>query len=244
MPDGLRSLFADVDAVTFDAGYTLVHPVRSVPEVYWDAARTLGVELDRVEFECRMRSCWPRLNTDYRSGRNDLRSSEELERAAWRDFTRDVAAPYPALTACHSEWLTALVKYFDCPTAWRAAESAVDVLAELRRRGQRIGVVTNWHSAVHGILDAHGLATHCHAIITSAEAGRKKPHPEIFQAALKRLDITANRAIHIGDSLEDDIHGAQACGIRAIRLSSGHPKEADGEINAAVIHSLAELIRS
>lgn len=242
MPDRTPSPLTDVDAVTFDAGYTLLHPTRNVAEVYWQTARCLGVELDQKLFGRRFQSCWSRLNADYRSGRNDLRSSDELERRAWHDFTFHLARPYPALAARHAEWLAALTEHFDNPNAWRPAESAAEVLAALAKRGLRIGVVTNWHSAIHRILDAHGLAKHCHCIVTSADAGRKKPHPTIFRTATERLGSAPARCVHVGDSHDEDVLGALACGMRAIHLRG--PRHQDQtECGVDAIYSLADLIR-
>src|SRR6185369_530190 len=51
-------------------------------------------------------------------------------------------------------------------------------------------------------------------IVTSEEARHYKPHPEIFEFALKRTGWRRDRVIHIGDSLHSDVGGAKAAGIR------------------------------
>jgi putative hydrolase of the HAD superfamily len=45
-----------------------------------------------------------------------------------------------------------------------------------------------------------------------------KPHPTIFQAALVKLGVAAVDAVMGGDSLEEDIEGARARGMRAILI--------------------------
>jgi FMN phosphatase YigB (HAD superfamily) len=50
--------------------------------------------------------------------------------------------------------------------------------------------------------------------LSSAAFGRTKPHPTIFRAVLERLDVASGDAAMVGDSLEDDIEGAQAAGIQ------------------------------
>ena len=46
--------------------------------------------------------------------------------------------------------------------------------------------------------------------------GRVKPHPTIFKAALELLGVAPAEAVMVGDSLEEDIEGARALGMRAI----------------------------
>ena len=45
--------------------------------------------------------------------------------------------------------------------------------------------------------------------------GKTKPHPAIFQAALDELGVSAEEAVMVGDSPEDDVEGARALGMRA-----------------------------
>jgi putative hydrolase of the HAD superfamily len=206
------------DAVFFDAGFTLVRPVRPVEEVYLEKAAAIGARFDEVAFRRRMREVWPRLNADYRSKTPDLRSSEELERQAWREFTFELARPFESLARVHEEWLAVLIDHFDDPEAWRPVDAAVEVVEELARRGFAVGVVTNWHTAVHGVLERHGIARHCRIVLTSAQAGRKKPHPDIFQQAAKAVSAPPDRSIHVGDSWDEDVLGARAAGMCAVHF--------------------------
>ena len=52
------------------------------------------------------------------------------------------------------------------------------------------------------------------AALSSGAFGRTKPHPTIFRAVLERLEVAAEDAAMVGDSLEDDIEGARAAGIQ------------------------------
>ena len=58
-------------------------------------------------------------------------------------------------------------------------------------------------------------------ILFSSKVGYKKPHPEIFNTALKRLDVQPDSAVFVGDKLEEDIGGAQKVGMKTILV----PKE-------------------
>src|SRR5690606_36993474 len=112
-----------------------------------------------------------------------------------------------------------------------------------RSRGIRVGIVSNWHSALHEILEGHGISRHCELIAISSEVGRKKPHPQIFEHSIQALAIPAARICHVGDSWEEDIVGAMNAGLRAIYFS---PTAACPEARPPVprIKSLLELLDS
>jgi putative hydrolase of the HAD superfamily len=62
----------------------------------------------------------------------------------------------------------------------------------------------------------HGLDVD--AAVSSGTHGKTKPHPTIFQAALERLDVEPADAVMVGDSIEDDVEGANAVGMRGLLL--------------------------
>jgi putative hydrolase of the HAD superfamily len=67
------------------------------------------------------------------------------------------------------------------------------------------------------------------AWISSGSHGRVKPSPSIFRAALELLEVGAEDAVMVGDSLADDVAGARAIGIRAFLLDREgvHPNGPD-----------------
>jgi REG-2-like HAD superfamily hydrolase len=217
-----------ITAVLFDAGFTLLDLVAPVADVYFGAAREIGAELDASAFDQALKRHWAHLEKDHRKKNPDLSSSEEFERSAWHSFTAGLAAEFPSLHACHADWHLRLVKHFDDPAAWRPVPSAIETLQMLRANGLRLAVVSNWHSALGPILAARGFSPLLSFILTSAEAGRKKPHREIFELALSRLGVAANQTAHVGDSWTDDILGARAAGLAPIyfhRLPTDPPCE-------------------
>ncbi|WP_139991108.1 HAD family hydrolase [Paenibacillus paridis] len=62
-------------------------------------------------------------------------------------------------------------------------------------------------------------AIQVNGVITSEDVKSYKPNPELFQEALRRLNLDPSEVIHIGDSLLSDVRGAQNVGIRAIWLN-------------------------
>ncbi|HYC78549.1 MAG TPA: HAD-IA family hydrolase [Planctomycetota bacterium] len=218
---------SEFDAVFFDAGFTLLLPTRPLWDVYAEVAADFGVLVEVPIMAGAMRAAFAggaRYAFD-----PELRSSEAAEREAWRRYTLDVAGRIPGLDAVHEPWLDELVRRFDAPAAWRLAPGALELLRALRARGAKTAVVSNWHGALEGIAAAHGLTDAVDFVLTSAAAGRRKPHPEIFERALRAAGAAAARTAHIGDSTTDDVEGARAVGITPILLA-GAESEAPSDV--------------
>jgi putative hydrolase of the HAD superfamily len=102
-----------------------------------------------------------------------------------------------------------------------AYDDAAPALARGRAPGTLLGVVRNWGISLHDVLRATGLQAMLDAVVTSAEVGHSKPDPAIFAAALERARVRPEEAVHIGDSLEEDVLGARAAGIEGVLLDRG-----------------------
>lgn len=120
-----------------------------------------------------------------------------------------------------------------------AYPDAAPTLAQLKERGLRLVVASNWDSSLREVLDRAGIEALVDGIVTSAELGVTKPGAAVFEAALSLTGASAAEAVHVGDSPANDVDGAHGVGIRAILLSrSGETAAPEG---VPVIASLAEL---
>jgi putative hydrolase of the HAD superfamily len=113
------------------------------------------------------------------------------------------------------------------------------VLARLRADGVRLAVVSNWDVSLHDVLERTALRRLVDAVVISAELGVGKPDPAIFRAALERLGVQPERAMHVGDSLEADVAGARAAGLEAVLVVR---EGAAAPAGVRVVSSLAELV--
>jgi HAD superfamily hydrolase (TIGR01549 family) len=93
-------------------------------------------------------------------------------------------------------------------------EDALPALEELRRHGLRLGLISNGQRDLAEFAAHHGLDVD--VTVGSTAHGRIKPHPSIFESALTELGVGVPEVVMVGDSLEDDVEGARALGIRAI----------------------------
>jgi putative hydrolase of the HAD superfamily len=147
-----------------------------------------------------------------------------------RDELGDVARAVPAAAL-----LAALLAALE----FRAFPDAAPTLRELRARGVRLVVVSNWDVSLHERLAETGLAALVDGAVASAEIGAAKPDPAIFRRALELAGgMAAAEALHAGDSLDADVEGARAAGLRAVLVARGG---APAPAGVASISSLAEL---
>jgi putative hydrolase of the HAD superfamily len=156
-------------------------------------------------------------------------------RARCAEALRETLPPSAGLRDVDGEALTeallASLRFSAFPDASAALSSA-------RARGQRVIVVSNWDSSLAQVLERVGLASLLDRVITSAEVGARKPAPAVFEAALAASRVTPAQALHVGDSLEEDVAGARAAGIAAVWLNRDG---ADTPPGVSMIRSLKEL---
>jgi putative hydrolase of the HAD superfamily len=110
-------------------------------------------------------------------------------------------------------------------------------LNDLRDAGHRLLIVSNWDCSLPDWLGPPGLMKLVDGVVTSADVGAAKPDPRVFRRALALAGVGADGAVHVGDSLDNDLEGARAAGIRAV-LVLRHGQAPDG---VETVRSLAEL---
>lgn len=90
-------------------------------------------------------------------------------------------------------------------------------LAELRRRGLRLGIVTNGTTTVqNAAVDALGVRNAFDAVLISESEGVRKPDAVIFHRAAEQLGVRPDECCFVGDHPTVDIAGAEAAGLRAV----------------------------
>ena len=114
----------------------------------------------------------------------------------------------------------------------------VDPLRGLRRRrpaprrpaqaGPAPGLRLELGRLAAEVLERCGLGDALDGVVTSAGSGSRKPDPVIFSQALELAGCGADEAVHVGDTAEEDVAGAEAAGIRALLLD----REGGGDIGS------------
>lgn len=102
----------------------------------------------------------------------------------------------------------------------RAVEGAASLLGFLKRRGFRLGLISNLSSSYKSAVWELGLAEYFDALTFSCDEGMAKPDPAIYRATCDRMGVDPGAALMIGDSLPLDVDGARAAGMRALLLGA------------------------
>lgn len=96
-----------------------------------------------------------------------------------------------------------------------------NMLDEFKRNNFALGIITNGYGQFQtDNLKALGIEGYFDVILVSEWEGIKKPNPQIFLNALKKLQIEPQESIFVGDHLENDIRAAENVGMMAILKNS------------------------
>lgn len=117
-------------------------------------------------------------------------------------------------------------------------------LRDLRSRGLRLVVASNWDRSLTDRLAEAGLRAMLDGAVSSAEAGAAKPDPAPLRAALALAGVDPGEAVHVGDSAVNDVGAARAAGVRPILLArdSGEAPAPPGVATVASLHEIASLL--
>ena len=108
-------------------------------------------------------------------------------------------------------------------------DGVTQTLASLKQQGYLLGVITDTANPVHvklGWFENGGFGNVWDTIISSNEIGVRKPHPKIYQAALKQLGLAAGQAVFVGHKTSE-IEGARAVGMHTIAFNHDADARAD-----------------
>jgi putative hydrolase of the HAD superfamily len=97
------------------------------------------------------------------------------------------------------------------------------VLPDLRARGARLAVCSNWDWDLEPALGSVGLADAFDVVVSSAWVGARKPHPRIYLETLARLGARVDDVVFVGDPWGPDVDGPRGCGRTPVYLQrDGH----------------------
>ena len=224
-------------AVFFDVGGTLLRVHPSVGEVYAMHARSFGFHGSGDELDERFRCVWEESGGVESLGRQ---SNEAAERRFWRDIVFRVFEPYDGLRNFEN-YFERVYTAFCGKDHWHIFEDVVEscIFDKLKKEGVVLGVISNWDSRLHAILESTDLAKHFDFILASAEVGSTKPDGKIFAEALKQSGVMPQDTCHIGDEPRADVYGAETAGMDAILIDRKGCHEKD---SPTIVRSFMELL--
>jgi putative hydrolase of the HAD superfamily len=228
-----KSDWDSIDGVVFDAVGTLIEPFPAVADAYAQAALRQGVVLPAAEVKARFRTHFQ--NDEWDEIRGPLATDEAAEERRWRRIVRNVLPEVPDFERAFGE----LWDHFGSPAAWRCFPEVGAVLDALEAAGRSVCVASNFDARLRRV--AAGLpelAGRVDRIVISSEVGCRKPHPDFYRAACRRLALEPGRVLCVGDDLENDVEGPARAGVRGLWLDrrgeSGPQRRAIGDLTELV----------
>ena len=217
-------------AVFFDVDFTLIYPgPRFQASGYHDFCARHGIDVDPARFDSAVAAAASGLDTG-----DDIYDAQ-----LYVDYTRRIiegmggcgAAVEAAAREIYDEW--AACRHFTL------YDDVADVLQGLHASGVKIGLISNSHRCLTSFETHFELRGLFSVAVSSVEHGYMKPHPSIFEAALRGAGVAAAESVMVGDSLTHDVDGAMRLGMRGVLVSRSGPVAAPPDV--PVIHSLREL---
>lgn len=211
--------FDHITAVTLDVGGTLIRPEPSVGHVYASVAARHGFTVSPTRLNQQFSHAWKQ------------QANFNHEYAQWAAV---VDATFAGLidTPPSRTFFAEIYERFREPEVWHIYKDAIPALDRLAALGLDLALISNWDDRLGPLLASLGLAKYFQAILISCDIGFTKPSPVIFQHAARVLGTPEANIIHVGDSLEHDVQGAEAAGFRALHLNRNRQTSTEGTITS------------
>lgn len=218
-------------AVFFDVDFTLIHPGPAFQgSGYRDFCARHGVSVDPAGFDAAVKAASAML--DAGGGLYDPAIFIKYTRRIIEGMGGTGAAVDAAAAEIYEEW--SACQHFEL------YDDVADVLRTIHREGIRIGLISNTQRCLASFQTHFALEGLFAVAVSSAAHGYMKPHPSIFESALRQVGASADQSVMVGDSVPHDIAGARRLGMRAVLLSrSGYPAECPDDV--PVISTLRQL---
>jgi len=223
-PDRPRAVFFDVD-------FTLIHPGPTFQgSGYRDFCARHGIEVDPDTFDRAVAEASSLLHAPL-----EIYDPEIFVRYTSR-IIEGMGGRGPGVESAsrdiYDEW--AVCHHFDL------YEDVPDVLRSIHAAGVRIGLISNTQRCLTSFQQHFALDGLFSVTLSSSEHGYMKPHPSIFEAALRKAGVSPAESVMVGDSLAHDIEGARRIGMRGVLVARSRvPDPLPADI--PVIRSLREL---
>lgn len=221
-----------VDAVLLDVGGVFVLPDH---EHIAGALARAEVPVDRSQ-----------LDRAHYLGVAALEEFTEGDRTIWEGYNRAYARACGAGDEQLEAAVESLFNEFTVAEVWRRViPGSREALRRLAELDVKLAIVSNADGTVEEQLRADricqvgpGPGVAVDAVLDSTVVGVAKPDPKIFELALDRVGVAADRAVHVGDTPAADVVGAQAAGVRPILMD---PYDFHTDMAVERVRSLAEL---
>ncbi len=230
-----------LELVLFDAGHTLIRDTTPPGQIALAVLRSHGVHVERSVAASVMAGAMADVSDQWHSG--DWWRSERTVRTLFTSNYRKHVAELDGLRDRQADVAPIADDIYDTyqdPSHWGAFDDVPATLTRLAEAGLRMGIVSDWGHGLEAILLELDVGAHMEFLVASARLGVAKPDPRVFEFALERANVAADRCVYIGDTYVKDIMGARAAGIAAVLLDRRRDMP---PVDCPVVHDLFGLLR-
>jgi putative hydrolase of the HAD superfamily len=231
-----------IRVVFFDAADTLFHVHGSVAEMYLHHAAQFGFR-QKPESITKIAEAFRRAFQEAPPpvfAVTEPTQIKQSERLWWFDIVHNVFYRV-GMFERFDEFFDQVFHAFEDHRSWRLFPETAAVLAQLKARDLELGIISNFDSRLFTVMRGLGIADSFDTVTISSLAQAAKPAPRIFCIALEKHAVDPAEALHVGDSLRDDVEGASKAGLHTVLLDRSsrtlHPLPA----GVARITSLLEI---
>jgi putative hydrolase of the HAD superfamily len=211
--------------VFFDAAGTLFHVNGSVAEIYLRHAERHGFKGSGTSLPA-IKDAFARAFRDAPPpvfAATEPPEIKQCERLWWFDIVHNVFYRV-GMFERFDEFFEEVFDLFGRADTWLLYPETLDVLKTLKGRGFELGIISNFDSRLFGVIRGLGIEEFFQTVTISSLAHAAKPSGRIFQQALEKHAVDPDDALHVGDSLKDDVEGARRAGLAAVLLArDGEP---------------------
>lgn len=102
----------------------------------------------------------------------------------------------------------------DCDGRRVPRDDVKETVIELNRRGYLLGIIANTitETEIPDYLEAYGLTECFKTVVLSSKVGIRKPNPEIYWEAARRIEVEPAKCVYVGDNPVRDVEGTRAAG--------------------------------
>ncbi len=102
-----------------------------------------------------------------------------------------------------------------------------ETVLELNRRGYRLGIIANTitETEIPDWIESDGLTGYFQAVVLSSKVRNRKPGPEIYWEAARRIGVEPARCVYVGDNPLRDVEGTRRAGFGMIIILMDEAKK-------------------
>jgi len=226
--------------VLFDVGDTLVK-VPKPASVYHEILTDFGCTLDLPEVEAilaEIRTLLDEKEPHWVNSELILDSEAAVRRRRLHVDSLLFKSGLP----CTDEARTAFYDLYVGTRFFTIFPDVAETLADLHRRGYRMGIVSNWESRLLQLCASHGIAEWFDFAVVSEIEGYSKPHRRLYERALELAGAPAEQVVHVGDKLREDVEGAASVGISAVLLDRAGDPSIEYQPRVSSLAELPDLL--